>query len=101
MPHISSSLGLRRDENEHLRGLRQGGQKVVITRLRLFRLALLAAILVAVIVVTSAGGASPKCTAGVSSVGPAVLVNGQLATDQSDLTPVTQACLQEQGPSNG
>jgi hypothetical protein len=62
---------------------------------KLLRLALLAALLVTVAVVTSTGGASAagNCTSGVSSVGPAVLVDGQLAADQSDLTPSTEACL--------
>ena len=76
-----------------------GGQAVVIVRarIRLFRLALLAAVLCAVCVATSAAGASPPptCTFGVSSVGPVVLINGQLAVDQSDLTPATEACLQK------
>jgi hypothetical protein len=63
------------------------------TRIRLFRLALLAAILVAVAFVTSASGARSTCTSGASSIGPAVVVNGQLAAAQSDLTPRTEACL--------
>jgi hypothetical protein len=68
---------------------------VIRARERLFRLALLlAAVVVAVFVLTAAAGASSNCTYGVSSVGPAVLVNGQLATAQSDLTPSTEACLQ-------
>jgi hypothetical protein len=33
------------------------------------------------------------CRYGVSSVGPAVINGGQLATSQSDLTPHTEACL--------
>jgi hypothetical protein len=67
---------------------------VIRARERLFRLALLlAAVVVAVFVVTAAAGASSTCTYGVSSVGPAVLVNGQLATGQSDLTPHTESCL--------
>jgi len=69
---------------------------ILRTRIRLLRLALLATVLVAVCVATSAAGASPSptCTYGVSSVGPAVLIEGQLAVDQSDLTPATAACLQ-------
>jgi hypothetical protein len=66
---------------------------VIRGRIRLFRVALCAAVLVAVVVVTAADGASSNCTYGVSSVGPAVLVGGQLATGQSDLTPRTEACL--------
>ena len=60
---------------------------------RLFRLALLAAILVAVVFVTSASGARRTCTSGASSIGPAVLVNGQPDAAESDLTPQTEACL--------
>lgn len=38
-------------------------------------------------------GRSDKCTGGVSSVRPVVLVNGQLFADQSDLTPSTEVCV--------
>jgi hypothetical protein len=66
---------------------------VVRIRIRLFRLALLAAVLVALAAVTSADGGLSDCRYGVSSVGPAVINGGQLATSQSDLTPHTEACL--------
>ena len=46
----------------------------------------------AILVVTSASGARHTCTSGASSIGPAVLVNGQLDAAQSDLTPRTEAC---------
>ena len=59
---------------------------------RLFRLALLAGLIAAVVVATAAAGPAP-CTQGVSSVGPVVLTNGQLDQSKSELTPHTQACL--------
>lgn len=62
-------------------------------RMRVFRLALMAATMVAVVLVTSASAARSTCTSGASSIGPAVLVNGQLDAAQSDLTPRTEACL--------
>jgi hypothetical protein len=63
--------------------------KTVTRRMLLVLLAALAAVVVAV----TAAAAPPACTHGVSSVGPAVFVNGHLANDQSDLTPHTEACL--------
>ena len=60
---------------------------------RVVRLALLAAILVAILFVTSAAGSPSSCTYGVSSVGPAVLIHGRLASNQSDLVAHTEACL--------
>ena len=62
-------------------------------RMRVFRLALMAATMVAVVLVTSASAARSTCTSGASSIGPAFLVNGQLDAAQSDLTPQTEACL--------
>jgi hypothetical protein len=53
----------------------------------------MAATMVAVVLVTSASAARSTCTSGASSIGPAVLVNGQLDAAQSDLTPQTEACL--------
>ena len=82
-------------ENEHP-CVEERGQPVVgvgARSSRLFRLVLLAAVLVAVVFVTSASGARSTCTSGASSVGPAVLVNGQLDLARSDLTPQTEACL--------
>lgn len=64
-------------------------------RARLVRLAFLAGVLAAFIGVTSARGTAKTCSYGVSSVGRVVLVNGQLVLDQSDLTPDTQARLQQ------
>jgi hypothetical protein len=59
---------------------------------RLVWLALLAA-LVAVVVVAAAAGDRPRCTDGVSSAGPVVLVHGHLDPRHSELTPHAQACL--------
>jgi hypothetical protein len=58
----------------------------------LVRLALVAVLIGILFVATAAAGPS-SCTHGASSVGPAVLVNGRLATDRSDLSAHTQACL--------
>ena len=60
---------------------------------KLFRLGLLAAILVAIVFVTPAAGAPSPCMHGSSSVGPAVLLHGHLAKRQSDLVPHADACL--------
>lgn len=62
------------------------------------RLALLGALLAVVFVVTGAGPAAPTCDEGTSSVGPAVLIDGHLDRQQSDLTPRSDACL---GPRAG
>lgn len=59
---------------------------------RLFRLALLAA-LIAVVVVATAAAIPPACTGGISSVGPAVLVHGHLDRGKSDLEPHRRACV--------
>lgn len=58
---------------------------------RFVGLGLLAA--AAVFCVASVAAAPVRCTHGVSSVGPAVLINGHLARVQSDLSPHTQPCL--------
>lgn len=59
---------------------------------RLVRLALLA-VLVGIVVVTTAAAGPSACSHGASSVGPVVLINGQLANDKTNLTPYTEACL--------
>jgi hypothetical protein len=59
----------------------------VPTLRRLLRLALLA-VLVAVVVVTTAD--APVCTRGASSTGPVTLTHGHL---RGDATPHTEACL--------
>ena len=59
---------------------------------RLIRLALLGA-LAALVLVLTAAAPPPACHEGASSLGPAVLVNGHLNRQQSDLTPETDACL--------
>jgi len=59
---------------------------------RLVWLALLSA-LVAVVVAATAAGDRPRCTHGVSSAGPVVLIHGHLDPRRSELTPHTQACL--------
>jgi hypothetical protein len=84
---------LGRSGNEHLCGEERGLAVVIRGRIRLFRVALCAAVLVAVVVVTAADGASTGCSYGVSSVGPVVVVAGHLAADRSDLTPQTEACV--------
>jgi hypothetical protein len=50
----------------------------------------LAAVLGAFILTAGAAGDVPRCTHGVSSIGPVVLVRGHLT---GDTTPHTQACL--------
>jgi hypothetical protein len=60
---------------------------------RLVRLALLAVFIAATALVTTAAAGPPACTHGVSSVGPAVVVNGHLARNQSDLTPHAESCV--------
>ena len=59
---------------------------------RLIQLALLG-VLVTVAVTVTAAAAPARCTYGVSAVGPAVVINGELAHDQSDLTAHTTACV--------
>jgi hypothetical protein len=56
---------------------------------RLLRLVLVG-VAVAAVVVTTATADSPRCTGGVSSVGPVTLRGGHLS---GDTTPHTQACL--------
>jgi hypothetical protein len=60
---------------------------------RLLRLALLGVAVALVLAVAAAAGPSRDCTHGTSSVGPAVLINGHLVHDQSDLTPHGKACF--------
>jgi hypothetical protein len=84
---------LRPGASEHPQVEERGQLVDVRARARVFRIALLAAILVAIVVVTSASGRRSACTAGASSIGPAVVVNGQLDAAESDLTPQTEACL--------
>jgi hypothetical protein len=57
--------------------------------IRLLRLALFA-VLIAVLVVTTATADTPVCTHGVSSVGPVTLTHGHLS---GNTTPRTDACL--------
>lgn len=57
--------------------------------IRLLRLALIA-VLIAVLVVTTATADTPVCTHGVSSVGPITLRQGHLS---GNATPRTDACL--------
>jgi hypothetical protein len=57
--------------------------------IRLLRLALIA-VLIAVLVVTTATADTPVCTHGVSSVGPITLRQGHLS---GNTTPRTDACL--------
>ncbi len=61
---------------------------------RMIHLALLGALVAVVLVVPAAAG-PVACTHGASSVGPAVLINGRLARQQSDLRPHTAVCLSE------
>jgi len=67
---------------------RRGGRGAT----RLVQLALLGILLALVLVVTAAA-APPACTQGASSVGPAVLIDGHLVRQRSDLTPHTVPCL--------
>jgi hypothetical protein len=60
---------------------------------RLLRLALFVAAVALVLAVTAAAGPPRDCTHGTSSVGPAVLVNGHLVHNESDLTPHAKACF--------
>jgi hypothetical protein len=67
------------------------GLRVVTSRgaARLFRLVLVG-ILIAVVLATTATADSPRCTHGVSSVGPVVLKDGHLS---GDTQPRTETCL--------
>jgi hypothetical protein len=59
---------------------------------RLIQLALLG-VLVTVAITMTAAAAPVPCTHAASSVGPAVLIEGRLARDQSNLRPSTTACV--------
>lgn len=59
----------------------------------LVRLVPLVAVLVAIVFVSSAAGSPRRCTHGVSSVGPAVLIHDHLDRSKSNLLPHTEACL--------
>ena len=67
---------------------------------RLPRIAPLA-VVIAVVVTTPAvakrppAAPEPPCAQGVSSIGPAVLIDGHLQPDLSDLTAHVEACLPE------
>jgi len=61
----------------------------VLTPRRLLRLGLLA-VLIALVVATTATADTPACTHGVSSVGPVTLRQGHLT---GSTTPTTEACL--------
>ena len=60
---------------------------------RMLRLALATAILVAIVSATSAAGSPSRCRHGVSSIGPAVVIHAHLVKAQSDLAPHRAACV--------
>lgn len=81
----------------------EGGQALDAERnlrmpTRLLRLALLGVAVALVLAVTAAAGPSRECIQGASSVGPAVLINGHLVRDRSDLTPQAEACVRSAKP---
>jgi Zn-dependent protease len=81
------------DSTRSTRNVRLQHRGEGVTLARLLPLGLLAAVLVAIVFVTSAASAPSPCTHGSSSIGPAVLIHNQLAKNQSNLVPHTEACL--------